>query len=56
MGKSSSQPITDRLVLTDMNLAHNVFIADILRQEVVLLAVYCALRFKVFVFCCIFSV
>jgi len=52
MGQSCSQPITDRLVLTDMNLAHNVFIADILCQG----AVYCALRFKAFVFCCIFNV
>jgi len=36
VGQSCSQPITDRLVLTDMNLAHDVFIADILCQEAVL--------------------
>jgi hypothetical protein len=56
MGQSSSQPITDRHVLTKLNLAHNVFIADILCQEAVVVRVYSALRFKAFVFCCIFSI
>jgi hypothetical protein len=56
MAQSYSQPITDRLVLTDMNLAHNVFIADVFRQEAVLLAVHCALRFKALVFCRILSI
>jgi hypothetical protein len=56
MGPSCSQPITDRLVLIEINLAHNVFIADILCQEAVRVVVYSALRFKAFVFCCIFSV
>ena len=36
---------------TDLDLAPNVFIADVLCQEAVLLAVYWALRFKAFVFC-----
>jgi hypothetical protein len=56
MGQSCSQPITARLVLTDMNVAHHVFIANIFYQGAVLLTVYCALRFKAFVFCCIFSI
>jgi hypothetical protein len=48
MGQSCSQPITDRLVLTDLNLEHNVFIADILCQGATCFAVYCALRFEGF--------
>jgi hypothetical protein len=43
--QSCSQPITDRLVLTDMNFEHNVFITDILYQGAVHLAVYCTVRF-----------
>ena len=38
-----------------MNLAHNVFIADVLCQEAVLLAVYWVLRFKAFEFFCLYS-
>jgi hypothetical protein len=56
MVQSCSQPITDRLVLTDMNMAHNVFIAGVLCQEGVQIAVHCALRVKAFVFCCILSI
>jgi hypothetical protein len=56
MGQSRSQPITDRRLLIEMNLVHNVFIVDILCEEAVLVAVYSALRFKTFVFCCIFNI
>jgi hypothetical protein len=55
MGQSCSQPVTDRLILTDMNLTHNVLIAEILCDEAVLVAVYSALRFKAFVFFFVYS-
>ena len=35
------QSTNHRLLLIDMNLAHNVFIADILCEKAVLFAVYC---------------
>jgi hypothetical protein len=40
MCQSSSQRITARLVLTEMNLTHNVLIADIFYQVAVILAVF----------------
>jgi len=55
-GKSAVNPRRDkestnhRLVLIDMNLAHNVFITDIVCSGVL------RVEIKAFVFCCIFSV
>jgi hypothetical protein len=50
MVHSCSQQFTDRLVLTEMNVTQNLFIAEILCEEAVLVAMYSALRFKAFVY------